>query len=143
MSAAQGIGGGRARLVGDAVAYLVLAAGAAFTLAPFVLSVMTAVKSPQQFASEPVLSLPQPVTGDNFATLFGGRYDFVSPVVVTAQVVGVILVGQLVFSVLAAYAFARLRFPGRDALFCQEAVEERDEMFGKGVELNAQGLVLR
>lgn len=29
----------------------------------------------------------------------------------------VILLGQLVFSVLAAYAFARLRFPGRDALF--------------------------
>ena len=29
----------------------------------------------------------------------------------------VILVGQLTFSVLAAYAFARLEFPGRDALF--------------------------
>jgi multiple sugar transport system permease protein len=29
----------------------------------------------------------------------------------------VILLGQLVFSVLAAYAFARLEFPGRDALF--------------------------
>ena len=40
-----------------------------------------------------------------------------TPVVVTAQVVGVILVGQLFFSVLAAYAFARLDFPGRDALF--------------------------
>jgi multiple sugar transport system permease protein len=29
----------------------------------------------------------------------------------------VILIGQLTFSVLAAYAFARLEFPGRDALF--------------------------
>ena len=29
----------------------------------------------------------------------------------------VILVGQLTFSVFAAYAFARLEFPGRDALF--------------------------
>ena len=29
----------------------------------------------------------------------------------------VILFGQLTFSVLAAYAFARLQFPGRDALF--------------------------
>ena len=29
----------------------------------------------------------------------------------------VILLGQLTFSVLAAYAFARLEFPGRDALF--------------------------
>ena len=31
--------------------------------------------------------------------------------------VAVILVGQMVFSVLAAYAFAQLRFPGRDLLF--------------------------
>ena len=29
----------------------------------------------------------------------------------------VILLGQLTFSVLAAYAFGRLEFPGRDALF--------------------------
>ena len=36
---------------------------------------------------------------------------------VTLQVVVVILVGQLLFSVFAAYAFARLEFPGRDALF--------------------------
>jgi len=117
MSAATGIHGGRTRVLADALAYLVLAFGAVVTVAPFVLSLMTALKSPQQFASEPALSPPSPATGENFATLFGGRYDFVSPVVVTAQVVGVILVGQLVFSVLAAYAFARLRFPGRDALF--------------------------
>jgi len=117
MSVAQRIGGGRQRLFGDAMSYLVLTVGAVVTLAPFVLSVMTAVKSPLQFASQPVLSPPNPVTADNFASLFGGRYDFVSPVVVTVQVVTVILAGQLVFSVLAAYAFARLRFPGRDALF--------------------------
>ncbi len=35
----------------------------------------------------------------------------------TAQVVVVILVGQLIFSIMAAYAFAKLRFAGRDALF--------------------------
>ena len=87
------------------------------TLAPFVLSLMTALKSPRQFASQPVLNPPAPPTVANFTDLFGGRYDFVSPIVVTAQVVGVILVGQLLFSVFAAYAFARLRFPGRDALF--------------------------
>jgi len=117
MSAAQEVHGGRPRLLGPAVAYLLLAVGALVTVAPFVLSGMTAIKSPQQFAAEPVLNPPQPLTLDNFSTLFGGRYDFVSPVVVTAQVVAVILIGQIVFSVLAAYAFARLRFPGRDALF--------------------------
>ena len=106
----------RSRL-GDDGAYVVLLAAAAATLGPFLLSLMTAVKTPQQFAAEPALALPSPVTGQNFTELFGGTYDFVTPVVVTAQVVVVILVGQLLFSVLAAFAFARLSFPGRDALF--------------------------
>jgi len=105
------------RRLGDLAAYVLLLVGAVVTVAPFLLSLMTAVKSPGQFASQTPLSLPSPVTGVNFTELFGGRYDFVSPVVVTAQVVAVVLVGQLTFSVLAAFAFARLRFPGREALF--------------------------
>jgi multiple sugar transport system permease protein len=102
--------------VADAGVYAALTAGAALTLAPFLLSVMTSVKAPQQFASEGPLAVPAPVTGVNFALLFS-QYGFVAPVVVTAQVVAVILVGQLLFSVFAAYAFARLEFRGRDALF--------------------------
>ena len=105
------------RAVPSGATYLLLVLGAVVTLAPFLLSIMTALKSPRQFASQPVLSPPDPPTVANFTDLFGGRYDFVSPIVVTAQVVAVILVGQLLFSVFAAYAFARLRFPGRDALF--------------------------
>jgi multiple sugar transport system permease protein len=97
--------------------YLLLVVGALLTLAPFLLSLLTAVKTPGQFAAQPVLAPPAPPTVANFAELFGERYDFVPPIVVTAQVVAVILIGQLLFSVFAAYAFARLRFPGRDALF--------------------------
>ena len=78
---------------------------------------MTAFKSPAQFASEPSLTPPDPVTTENFARLFGGDYGFVSPIAVTAQVVAVILVGQLAFSIMAAYAFAKLRFAYRDTLF--------------------------
>lgn len=110
-------GSRRRRHLGDAGAYLLLLVGAVVTLAPFLLSLMTALKTPQQFASQPVLNPPRPFTLSNFGTLFGGQYDFISPVVVTFQVVAVILVCQLAFSVLAAYAFARLTFPGRDALF--------------------------
>lgn len=101
----------------DVATYVVLGAGGLLTLAPFLLSVMTALKTRRQFASQPALAPPDPLTWQNFAELFGGQYNFVAPVVVTAQVVAVILVGQLLFSVFAAYAFARLEFPGRDALF--------------------------
>lgn len=105
------------RLAGNTATYLVLVAGGLLTLAPFVLSLMTALKTPQQFATEPTLAFPNPFTGENFARLFGTEFDFVTPTAVTAQMVAVILIGQLTFSVFAAYAFARLRFPGRDVLF--------------------------
>jgi multiple sugar transport system permease protein len=111
--------GGRDRpgVITTIAIYAVLLVGAAVTLGPFVLSVMTSLKSPGQFAREPALSLPSPVTAENYAQLFGPRVDFTRAVLVTFLVVLVVTAGQIAFSVLAAYAFARMRFPGRDALF--------------------------
>jgi multiple sugar transport system permease protein len=105
------------RLAANVAVYAVLLAGAVLTLAPYLLSLMTSIKTPQQFAQQPALAPPSPLTFGNFGSLFGERYDFVSPLAVTLQMVLVILVGQLGFSVLAAYAFARVRFPGRELLF--------------------------
>lgn len=98
--------------------YAVLIAGAAVILGPFVLSVMTSLKTPQQLATQSKLALPAPATLENFQRLFSGELvDFSRSIAVTAGYVGIVLVGQLVFSILAAYAFARLEFPGRDAIF--------------------------
>lgn len=105
------------RLLADGLTYAVLLAGAVLVLAPFLLAVSTALKTPSQFRTTSPLSPPSPVTLENFTSLFGERYDFVVPLAVTAQVVAVLVVVQLVSSVLAAYAFAWLDFPGRDALF--------------------------
>ena len=105
------------RLLGHGVTYLVLAVAAVLTIGPFLFSVMTAFTSTRQFAQEGPLSIPAPPVLENFISLFTGTDGFVTPVVVTVQMVAVILVGQMVFSVLAAYAFAQLRFPGRDLLF--------------------------
>ncbi|MEE1650695.1 carbohydrate ABC transporter permease [Brachybacterium sp. J144] len=108
------------RLLGSAATYLVLAVAAALTLGPFLFSVMTALTSTQQFAQQGPLSIPAPPVLDNVVALFtptSTSDGLVTPVAVTMQMVAVILVGQMVFSVLAAYAFAQLRFPGRDLLF--------------------------
>ena len=108
------------RVMGHAATYLVLVAAAVLTLGPFLFSVMTALTSTQQFAQQGPLSMPAPAVLDNFVALFApsaGADGFITPVAVTVQMVAVILVGQMVFSVLAAYAFAQLRFPGRDLLF--------------------------
>lgn len=107
----------RPRSAGDIVIYLLLLTGVVLTIGPYVLSILTSLKTAQQFIAEDALTIPAPFTLDNYVALFSDQYDFIPPIAVTVQVTLVVLVGQLVCSVLAAYAFARVRFPGRDALF--------------------------
>jgi multiple sugar transport system permease protein len=78
---------------------------------------MTALKTEHQYATGSPLALPDPFTLENFRTLFGDGIDFWIPMVVTVQVVAVLVVGQMLASILAAYAFATLEFRGREALF--------------------------
>lgn len=103
----------RARTAIPVYAVLVLAALA--TMAPFGLGLLTSVTSARQFDTGTPLSLPRPPTLANYAAL--GDSGFGRALAVTAVMTAVITLGQLVFSVLAAYAFARVEFPGRDALF--------------------------
>jgi multiple sugar transport system permease protein len=103
------------RVVSGAVIYPVLAIGAVITLAPFTLGLLTSFTSARQYNTESPLSLPKPPTLENYTALTD--VGFGRALVVTALMTAVILLGQITFSVLAAYAFARLRFPGRDALF--------------------------
>jgi multiple sugar transport system permease protein len=97
------------------VIYAVLAAGALITLAPFAIGLMTSITTADQLNTGEPLSLPAPPTLQNYTGLADAGFG--RALVVTALMTAVILVGQLTFSVLAAYAFARLEFPGRDALF--------------------------
>jgi multiple sugar transport system permease protein len=99
----------------NALVYIGLALGALITLVPFLLGLMTSFTSARQFNTGSPLSFPAPPTLANYADL--GDAGFGRAVVVTALVTATVLLGQLTFSVLAAYAFARLSFPGRDALF--------------------------
>ena len=85
------------------------------TLAPFVFGCLTSFTSARQFATGTPLQLPNPPTLANYAGLADAGFGRAA--VVTALMTAVIVLGQLTFSVLAAYAFARLTFPGRDALF--------------------------
>jgi multiple sugar transport system permease protein len=108
---------GTARLFANALTYAFLLAAALLMVAPFVFSVLTSLKTPKQFNTTSPLTAPDPATVDNYVSLFGERYDFVVPIAVTAQVVLVLVLGQMMTSILAAYAFAQLSFPGRDAIF--------------------------
>jgi multiple sugar transport system permease protein len=103
------------RTVSTPVIYAGLAAGALITLAPFALGLLTSLTSAAQFNTGMPLSWPSPPTLRNYVGLADAGFG--RALVVTALMTAVILIGQLTFSVLAAYAFARLRFPGRDVVF--------------------------
>lgn len=105
------------RLASTVGIYALLIIGALIIIGPFLLSFGTALKSPQQFATTSAVSVPSPFTLANFSQLFGAEHNFISPIAVTVQVTLVILVVQLSCSILAAYAFARLQFWGRDVIF--------------------------
>lgn len=95
--------------------YALLTLGASITLAPFGLGLLTSFTSARQFTTGTPLSWPRPPVLANYTDLVGAGFG--RAIVVTALMTAVIVLGQLTFSVLAAYAFARLRFPGRDTLF--------------------------
>jgi multiple sugar transport system permease protein len=103
------------RVASGVVIYPVLIAGAVLTIVPFGLGLLTSFTSAQQFNTGSPLSLPAPPTLANYTGLADAGFG--RALVVTALMTAVITLGQLVSSVLAGYAFARLEFPGRDALF--------------------------
>ncbi|MDT5331549.1 MAG: multiple sugar transport system permease protein, partial [Mycobacterium sp.] len=103
------------RAISGILIYPVLAVGAVITLAPFAMGLLTSFTSARQFNTESPLSLPSPPALENYTGLADAGFG--RALVVTALMTAVILLGQMTFSVLAAYAFARLRFPGRDVLF--------------------------
>ena len=111
-------GGGRARRAPLALLgiYLGLVAAAAIALLPFAFSLMTAFASPDPAHRSPLApSGPRPV--DSFGAVLGGPADLAGAIGTTLAAVAVVTGAQVTSSVLAAYAFARLRFPGREPLF--------------------------
>ncbi|MFI9556557.1 carbohydrate ABC transporter permease [Nonomuraea endophytica] len=96
-------------------AHVTLIAGALVMLAPFVWQLIVSLQTLSDSLRVPPVFVPS-WRWENFADVFKtvplGR-QFLNTVVVTAAVTA----GQLLLCSLAAFAFARLRFPGRGAIF--------------------------
>ncbi|TYB41082.1 carbohydrate ABC transporter permease [Actinomadura chibensis] len=99
-----------------AVLYLVLC-GVGVTMAwPFFWMVTTSLKPPPDVFASPPKWVPHPVTLDAYRHVFTdqpfGRY-LSNSLIVTVVVVAT----NVLFGTAAAYAFAKLRFPGRNVIF--------------------------
>src|SRR5690606_39956055 len=117
MSAGQSIG----REVGQSRLHALLVNGAllllaVISLAPLLWMVSVSFMPTGEAASFPPPLLPSAVTADNYHALFsrtGMGRNFVNSLLVA----GAITLGSLLVNTLAGYAFAKLRFRGRERMF--------------------------
>ena len=105
----------RRRISGTTI-YLLLSIGALISIAPYLMTLNAAFKPQSTLLSTQAWTPAVPSTWSNFTQLWQ-QYDMSGFIVHTTIVAGIITAGQLVFTTLAAYAFARLDFPGREPLF--------------------------
>jgi multiple sugar transport system permease protein len=104
------------RALPKVIAYAVLTLTALVSIMPFLWMVSTSLKDNGQIFTWPPQIIPDPVEWSNYRKVFEQvefeRY-FLNTLFYSVMVLG----GQLLFCSLAGYAFARLRFPGRDIIF--------------------------
>lgn len=100
----------------NAVPHLVLSLGAALMVAPFVLELVTSVKTFAQSTRTPPSLIPRPFEWHNYVQVFNSLpfgQQLTNTVVMTVGRTA----GQVLFCSLAGYAFACLRFRGSGLLF--------------------------
>jgi multiple sugar transport system permease protein len=96
--------------------HLALIGGSVVMLLPFAWMLSTSLKRPPEIFTYPPTWIPSQLAWDNYSTTVGampfGRF-YLNSLIVTFSVTTL----QILISSLAAFAFARLRFRGREALF--------------------------
>lgn len=116
---------------GRVLAWAALVGIMAITLFPFYWMLRTALSNGAVLATEPSSLLPVDTTSGAFERVFGlastaeaqaqggsgAAINFPRYLLNSVIVATVITAGQVVFGAMAAYAFARMRWPGRDAVF--------------------------
>lgn len=99
-----------------ALLHLLLVAGALLMLLPFLWMASSALKSEDQVFLYPPRWIPSPFVWGNLGAAWRstamGRLYLNSALITTA-----VVAGQVLTSAMAAYVFARLRFPGKELIF--------------------------
>lgn len=98
------------------VSYLVLSIGAFTMLVPFFWMLSTSFKEPQGIFRMPPQWIPDPLTTENYVKIW--EKTNLARGFVNSMVIAVVsTTGEIFTSTLAGYAFARIRFRGRNMIF--------------------------
>lgn len=99
-----------------AILYLALTLGTLVMIVPFLWMLSTSLKSQAQLFAWPPAWFPNPVMWSNYITVLK-KIDFATYGFNTLKITTAVTLGRLLFCSMAGYAFARMKFPGRDLLF--------------------------
>jgi len=103
---------------GRLIVALLLAAGSLLFLLPFYTSVAMSLKTPEELATTSVWSWPDSVTWANYQeVLTNPNVNFLRLFWNTVVIALLATTGVILSSSLVAYAFAKMKFVGRDRLF--------------------------
>jgi multiple sugar transport system permease protein len=109
--------GDRTRTTRRVVAYVLLIGYAILMLIPFAWSISTSFKTNAD-ATRQVTFMPDPVTLEGWETAFNELDPALPRLFLNSTVIAVaVTLSNVVLGSMAGYAFARLRFPGRELLF--------------------------
>lgn len=102
--------------VGKFFVYIILIGGVGITVFPFIWMILTSFKSQIESIKIPITIFPKEWLIKNYFAVFNaipfGRM-YLNTIINAVVIVSV----QLIFCSMAAYAFARLKFPGKNAIF--------------------------
>lgn len=104
------------RLLYKTIIYALLLIGALFILLPFVWMISTSLKPSKEVLIMPPKWIPSKPVWENFKIAFEAapfRRYFLNSVFVATMVT----IGELITTILAAFAFSRIKFRGREILF--------------------------
>jgi multiple sugar transport system permease protein len=102
---------------GAVVSVVVLIIGAIGMLAPFVYMVVTALKSAQHAYDLPPQWYPSEFRWSNFTAAINGPLPLLRNMFNSFFIATLTTLGMLITAPMAGYAFAHVRFPGRNSLF--------------------------
>jgi multiple sugar transport system permease protein len=104
------------RVLGQALLYVILTAGAIVATIPMAWTLSSSLKDTAHIFTLRVQWIPDPIFWSNYADLFD-RLPFLRFIGNTLIIVAHNVVAAVLTASLAAYAFARVRAPGRNFLF--------------------------
>ena len=96
--------------------YAALILGSVIMMIPFLWMISTSLKNKAQTLAYPPIWIPDPMHFENYADAIS-KFPFLRYLWNNIKISGLITLGTVVTSTMAGYAFARMRFKGRDALF--------------------------